>query len=258
MIGAAVAAAVIAPSTLRALPTRPNFRGAQLPFPGGAVALAVALLALGPLAVFDEVEAVQFLVFFAGVGVLGLMDDLLEGSGRGLRGHARAVLRGEFSTGALKAAGTVSLAFFAMAEITYRDGDLIRGALVLILMTNLFNLLDLRPGRSVKAFVLLGAGLLIAGHSEPIELIGPFAGPLLVLGLFDLRERCMLGDTGANLLGALAGAWVVFAYESTGEWIAVGILVALTIFGEFRSFSATIERLPPLRVLDSLGRKSDA
>ena len=75
-----------------------------------------------------------------------------------------------------------------------------------MLATNLFNLLDLRPGRSVKAFVLLGAGAdLGAWDLEPFKALGLFVGPVLVAGLYDLRERAMLGDTGSNLVGALAG-----------------------------------------------------
>ena len=80
-----------------------------------------------------------------------------------------------------------------------------------------------------------------------------------MLGFYDLRERCMLGDTGANLLGALAGHMARASRSGTaGEAVAAGVLLALTIFGEFRSFTASIERVPPLRALDSIGRRIDA
>ncbi len=93
-------------------------------------------------------------------------------------------------------------------ERTFGDQLLATG--VLVLATNLFNLLDLRPGRSVKAFVLLGAALMIGeGELHTFEHLGLFIGPLLVAGVFDLRERAMLGDTGSNLIGALAGLWLV-------------------------------------------------
>jgi UDP-GlcNAc:undecaprenyl-phosphate GlcNAc-1-phosphate transferase len=36
--------------------------------------------------------------------------------------------------------------------------------------------------------------------------------------------------------------------------IALGVVLVLTVYGELRSISATIERVPPLRWLDSLGR----
>ena len=123
---------------------------------------------------------------------------------------------------------------------------------MLVLATNVFNLLDLRPGRSTKAFVLLGAGL-TAGSADlrPLWALGLFAAPALVAGFYDLRERAMLGDTGANLLGALAGLWLVLTLSGTGQLVALGLLVAITLYGELRSISAFVERTPGLRELDS-------
>ena len=66
----------------------------------------------------------------------------------------------------------------------------------------------------------------------------------------------MLGDTGSNLVGALAGVAMLVTLGDTGRWIALAIVVALTIYGEFRSISKTIESIPPLRWIDSLGRVS--
>jgi UDP-GlcNAc:undecaprenyl-phosphate/decaprenyl-phosphate GlcNAc-1-phosphate transferase len=68
----------------------------------------------------------------------------------------------------------------------------------------------------------------------------------------------MLGDTGSNLLGAVAGLWLVLALDTAGQAVAAALMAALTIFGEFRSLTAAIDRVPPLRALDSLGRRSDA
>ena len=62
-------------------------------------------------------------MFLCGVGYLGLLDDLAGGSARGWRGHGLAVSRGELSTGAIKAVGTLALAAYAAA------GDAARAAL---------------------------------------------------------------------------------------------------------------------------------
>ena len=112
-------------------------------------------------------------------------------------------------------------------------------------------------GRSTKAFVLLGAGLAL-GSSElrPLWSLGLFAAPALVAGAYDLRERAMLGDTGANLLGALGGLWLVLTLSGTGQLVALAVLAAITVYGEVRSISALVERTPGLRYLDSLGRPS--
>jgi UDP-N-acetylmuramyl pentapeptide phosphotransferase/UDP-N-acetylglucosamine-1-phosphate transferase len=235
------------------------------------LALAAGLLALIPLALLHrlassslfEPEALPVAVYALGVLALGLVDDTLgrDGSGarpqRGWRGHGAAALRGELSTGVLKAAGSLGLALFAMSYLGLSNGRWLLAAGVLVLATNVFNLLDLRPGRSIKAFVLLGAGLTIGSSDlRPLWALGLFAAPALVAGLYDLRERAMLGDTGANLLGALAGLWLVLTLSGVGQLIALALLAAITVYGELRSISELVERIPLLRELDSWGRPS--
>jgi UDP-N-acetylmuramyl pentapeptide phosphotransferase/UDP-N-acetylglucosamine-1-phosphate transferase len=128
---------------------------------------------------------------------------------------------------------------------------------VLVLATNAFNLLDLRPGRSVKAFLVLGLVLTVATQiTEPLAALGLFIGPVLVCGFFDLRERAMLGDTGSNVVGALAGLWIVLTLGSGEQVVALVVLAIINIYGEFRSISTVIEKVPGLRHLDSLGRPS--
>ena len=80
------------------------------------------------------------------------------------------------------------------------------------------------------------------------------SGPALVLLPYDLRENAMLGDTGSNVLGAVAGFWLVLALGPTGEALALGVLALFTLYGEFRSISALVEGNALLRRLDSLGR----
>jgi UDP-N-acetylmuramyl pentapeptide phosphotransferase/UDP-N-acetylglucosamine-1-phosphate transferase len=271
-------AALIAPALLRALEaagqTKLNYRERPLPCPFGVLPLAAALAALIPLTLLAKLassevfhqEALPIALYALGVIALGLVDDTLaevrpgDGAGpahRGWRGHGAAALRGELSTGALKAVGSLGLALFAMSYLSLSDGRWLLAAGVLVLATNLFNLLDLRPGRSTKAFVLLGTGLTIGSMDlRPLWALGLFAAPALVAGAFDLRERAMLGDTGANLLGALAGLWLVLTLSGTGQLIALGLLAAITVLGELRSISALIERTPVLRELDSWGRPS--
>jgi len=267
---ALLSAWILAPAFLQTLSragrTRPNYRDRALPVPFGALVPAAALVALVPLTVIDRLgpseifqpELLPISVYALGVALLGLLDDLLgsDGGPRGWRGHGAALLRGELSTGVLKAAGSLGLALLAMSYLSLSDGRWLLGTAVLVLATNLFNLLDLRPGRSAKAFVLLGGGLTIGAGLRPLWALGLFAGPALVAGVYDLRERAMLGDTGANLLGALAGLWLVLTLSQTGQLIALLLLVALTVYGEISSISEFVERTPGLRELDSWGRPS--
>ncbi len=273
---ALASAAILAPAVLRALSagghTRPNYRSRLLPCPFGVLTLAAALVALIPLMLVEKLastevfhpEVLPIAVYALGVIALGLIDDTLaaersDESGRplqrGWRGHGAAVLRGEPSTGALKAAGSLGLALFTMSYLGLSNGRWLLAAAVLVLATNVFNLLDLRPGRSTKAFVLLGVGLGIgSGEVRPLWSLGLFVAPALVAGVYDLRERAMLGDTGANLLGALAGLWLVLTLSGTGQLVALALLAAITLYGELRSISALVERVPGLRELDSWGR----
>jgi UDP-N-acetylmuramyl pentapeptide phosphotransferase/UDP-N-acetylglucosamine-1-phosphate transferase len=275
---ALMTAALIAPALLRTLQagghTRLNYRGRPLPVPFGVLVLAAALIALVPLTLLEKLagsdvfhpETLPIAVYALGVIALGLIDDTLGDTGseeraghvrRGWRGHGAAVLRGELSTGALKAAGSLGLALFAMSYLSLSNWRWLLAAGVLVLATNVFNLLDLRPGRSAKAFVALGAALTIGSMDlRPLWALGLFAAPALVAGSYDLRERAMLGDTGANLLGALAGLWLVLTLSGTGQLIALLLLAAITLLGELRSISSLIERTPVLRELDSWGRPS--
>lgn len=283
---ALVSAAILAPAVLRTLAAgghiRANYRARLLPFPFGVLIVAAALIALIPLVLLERlagsevfhIEVLPIALYALGVATLGLIDDTLgedppgpsELSSRGLptrpaprgwRGHGRAALRGEFSTGALKAAGSLALALFAMSFEGLSEARWLLAVGVLVLATNAFNLLDLRPGRAIKAFVLLGAGLTLGSlDARPLWSLGLFAAPALVAGLYDLRERAMLGDTGANLLGALAGLWLVLTLSGTGQLVALGLLAAITVYGELRSISGFIERAPGLRTLDSWGRPS--
>jgi len=274
---ALAAALLLTPPILRHLQaggfTRENYRGVRLPFPGGIAIVAAGVLAVGlwtgleVIAKFDLPDTTSFLdlTYPLGVALLGLIDDLLAGASRGWRGHGRAVLRGEFSTGALKALGSLVLALYVLQGTGYGEGvgEYLLAVALLVLTTNLFNLLDLRPGRAAKAFLLLGVLLsVVAWHGRlpaelefiPLWMVGPLAAPILVVGFFDLKERTMLGDVGANVIGAVAGLWLISAFDTTGQLIALAVVLALTVYGEFRSLNALIERVPLLRQIDSIGR----
>jgi UDP-N-acetylmuramyl pentapeptide phosphotransferase/UDP-N-acetylglucosamine-1-phosphate transferase len=282
LIVSVIVAVLVVPPLVRALRDQgfvtKNYRDVPLPFPTGMAIPVAALLALIPLSLIQELADVTVfragaypaVTYVLGVALLGLIDDFV-GSGlfsaarleraanrdtpRGWRGHGRAILGGGFSTGAAKAAGSLGLALFALSGQHRSTEEYLVGAGVLVLATNLFNLLDLRPGRSAKVLILLGAALSLgAWDASGLWTVGLFVGPILVLLPFDLRERGMLGDTGSNAIGAVAGLWLVATLSTTGQAIALAVMAVVTVYGEFRSISALIERTPGLRQLDSLGR----
>jgi UDP-GlcNAc:undecaprenyl-phosphate/decaprenyl-phosphate GlcNAc-1-phosphate transferase len=249
--------------------SRENYRRRALAFPLGAVLATAALVALAPLAFLNDrgdlelldPELRRWMPYLLGVAFLGFLDDALgggevPGAPRGWRGHARALREGRLSTGAIKAIGALALAAYVVSGRGLESWRYLADVALLVLATNLFNLLDLRPGRAEKGLGLLGAGLCLGAWTVgPLELLGIFAGPVLVGVWFTLRERAMLGDTGSNLLGAIAGVWLLTTLGGDGRLAALAALLGLTIYGELRSISASVESIPPLRWLDSLGRE---
>lgn len=247
---------------------RENYRRTLLAFPLGAVLATAALVTLAPLAFLNdragidllEPELRRWLPYLLGVAFLGFLDDALgreeaPAAPRGWRGHWAALRAGSLSTGAIKAVGALALAAYVVSGRGLESWRYVADVALLILATNLFNLLDLRPGRAEKGLALLAVGLCLGAWTFfPLELLGIFAGPVLVGAWLTLGERAMLGDTGSNLIGAIAGVWLLTVLGPDGRLVALAIVAALTIYGEIRSISATIESVPPLRWLDSLGR----
>jgi UDP-GlcNAc:undecaprenyl-phosphate/decaprenyl-phosphate GlcNAc-1-phosphate transferase len=270
---ALAAALLLTPPILRHLQaegfTRENWRGVRLPFPGGIAIVAAAVLAVGACTAVATIAKLDLfelggpinLTYPLGVALLGLIDDLLAGSPRGWRGHGRAVLAGEFTTGAFKAVGSLALALYVLNGTVYEGiPEYLLAVALLVLTSNLFNLLDLRPGRAAKGFLLLGAAVSLLAWQGRFDsgvllwIVGPLAAPILVVGFYDLQERTMLGDVGANVIGAVAGLWLISAFDVTGQLIALAVVLAITAYGEFRSLNALIERTPLLREIDSIGR----
>jgi hypothetical protein len=160
------------------------------------------------------------------------------------------------SAGAVKVAG-IGAAAATAAALTRRGtgpGSLLDAVVTTGLVAgtaNLVNLLDLRPGRAAKAGVLAAAAT-VGGPAGGL-VAGPLGATLAVLPE-DLGERVMLGDCGANALGALIGLRLA---QLPGRASRTGLLagvVALTLASEKVSFTQVIEATPGLRELDRLGR----
>jgi UDP-GlcNAc:undecaprenyl-phosphate/decaprenyl-phosphate GlcNAc-1-phosphate transferase len=217
-------------------------------FPLGIVLLAVAGFAL-------TAGLNRWLVFLCGVAYLGLLDDLAGGPARGWRGHGLAVARGELSTGAIKALGTVAFAAYAAAGDGADGAAFLGEVLVLCFSAHLGNLLDTRPGRSEKALAMVAAVICLASWSlAPLEPIAPLVAAVALCSWLTLRERAMWGDTGASLIGGMIGVLLVTTLSPLGMGVVLVALIAISLYGEFRSLSAAIERVPLLDRLDSLGR----
>lgn len=246
---------------------RRNYREQKVPT-GGGVLIVVAVLVieagravLGALGLGDEpgLTLSRSLVLFAvfGFGFLGLLDDVLGGEEtQGFRGHLGALLRGRVTTGLVKLVGGAGVAVVLVATPGFASGRrLVVDAVLIALAANLGNLLDRAPGRVIKlagaAYVPLA---LVLGTGTVGVAIAPVMGAALGLLGPDLRERLMLGDTGANVIGATLGLGVVLGLGDTSRTSVLIVLIVLNVAAELVSFSTVIERVAPLRALDRLGR----
>lgn len=197
------------------------------------------------------------LVVVLGLGGLGLLDDLAgAGESGGFRGHLRELLHGRLTTGSLKLFGGAAVAVAAVyGPRTDTPGRLLADAALVALCANLANLFDRAPGRLLKV-VGLGFAALVATTGAPAELVAVAVtvGAGLALVVPDLREQVMVGDVGANVLGATLGVGLVVSTAPTTRTIALAVVAALNLASERVSFSTVIDRTAPLRALDRLGR----
>jgi UDP-N-acetylmuramyl pentapeptide phosphotransferase/UDP-N-acetylglucosamine-1-phosphate transferase len=245
---------------------RENYRGHVLPTAAGILIVIGVLVVeagravLGALGLGDEpgLTVDRSLVLFAvfAFGLLGFVDDVLgDASARGFRGHVGALAHGRITTGFLKLFGGAAVAVVLVATPGFASGRrLLVDAVLIALAANLGNLLDRAPGRTLKfglvAYVPLA---LVLGTGAAGVAIAPAMGAALALLPDDLSERVMLGDTGANVVGAVLGLGVVLGRGETTRVTALVIVVVLTIVAEVSSFSRIIDRVRPLRWFDRLG-----
>lgn len=259
---------------------RENVRGLSVPTAGGLVLV---------LACFVPVAAVQLawlarwtgvpielrlgwqptLVAVLGFGLLGLVDDLIGDHGsRGFSGHLRSLASGTLTTGALKLIGGGVVAFIATVQtgvLVELGWQLVVDVALVALAANLANLFDRAPGRLTKVAVIAAVVLVAVGPWSVVEgdgLRSPPVAALFVVGsavgllVPELREQIMLGDTGANAVGAALGLGVVMALDEHARVGVMVVLLVLNLVSERISFSRVIGSTPGLSHLDRWGRAS--
>ena len=276
---------------------RTNFHGATVSLRGG-VAMAGAAVASAAVAsaLSDQPRAaLGGVVASLGGGLAGYIDDVDQGAhdggkvAKGLKGHLGALAHGQVTTGVIKIAGIGASALAASAlvgskatSVGGKVADLALNTVLIAGTANLANLLDLRPGRALKATVLVAtplsyfscaaaktpawetSGAPSATPAAPASASGASAQRLLASGLNaaaitalveDLQETTMLGDTGANAAGALLGT----SLAANDSWkLRLGTtlgVVGLILASEKVSFSKVIAANPALNWLDQLWRR---
>ena len=249
---------------------RTNFHGRTVTLAGGPALAAGATLGAA-LGAPSAAAAAAALTAGAAAGAVGFYDDVVgnrpeQKAAKGFKGHLGALREGRVTSGLVKIGG-VGVAGLAAAALLAADrggktrgrggavratADVLLGAGVIAGTANLVNLLDLRPGRALKAGALIGAPLTLGrGGGVAAGTLGASAALLPA----DLGEDIMLGDAGANALGALLGVALVGKTGTTGRAVALAVLAGLTAASERVSFTKVIQDTPWLRRLDELGRQ---
>lgn len=259
---------------------RTNFHGVTVSLRGG-VAMAGAAVASAAVAsaLSDQPRAaLGGVVASLGGAVAGYIDDVDQGAhdgdkvAKGLKGHLGALAHGQVTTGVIKIAGIGASALAASAlvgskatSVGGKVSDLALNTVLIAGTANLANLLDLRPGRALKATVLVATPLSYFSCAAAKTPASPASAQrLLASGLNaaaitalveDLQETTMLGDTGANAAGALLGT----SLAANDSWkLRLGTtlsVVGLILASEKVSFSKVIAANPALNWLDQLWRR---
>lgn len=246
---------------------RVNVRGRRVPavlgeglILGGAIGLAC--LAIATSAGWDTGTSLPMIgavgVLLAVMGAAGSWDDHRgDERPRGFAGHLGALRSGQVTGGLIKLALGGVAGLVAGAILT--GGDLpstLRAGCTIALYANLINLLDRAPGRALKAAGVVWLPLLWAAWGSWAVTGAPVLGAAAALTADDLKERGMLGDAGANPLGATLGLGLFVASGELVGWMIVAVLAGLNLASERWSFSAIIEGNPFLKRLDAAGRES--
>ncbi|GAA4589148.1 UDP-N-acetylmuramyl pentapeptide phosphotransferase/UDP-N-acetylglucosamine-1-phosphate transferase [Actinoplanes octamycinicus] len=242
---------------------RTNFHGRTVTLAGGPALAAGTTVGAAAGAPTGRLAAA---VVTAGAvsGAVGLYDDIVgnrpeQKTAKGFAGHLGALREGRVTSGLVKIGGVGAAGLVASALIGSRRAgrfgrgvDVLLGAGVIAGSANLLNLLDLRPGRAIKAGLIVGAPLAVGRNAS---MTAGTLGASAALLPADLNEEIMLGDSGANALGALLGVAFTARTGTLGRLAALAALASLTAASEKVSFTKVIQDTPWLRHLDELGRR---
>jgi len=232
-----------------------NYRGRRVSLVAGpAAALAGGLLVRLPRA--WPLAAI--------VAAPGRYDDLVsqrasQRTDKGLLGHLRALRAGRVTSGCVKAAVLPTAGLLAVlpsrGQSQAQPARMVTGALLVAGCANAVNLLDVVPGRALKSVLGVLAVTTLAGKGAGRAAAARLGLVVAVALPLDLAERTMLGDCGANSLGALLGLCLAADPRGRVRIVSLACSVTLIVVAERVSLSALVARQPVLARIDGCGRQ---
>lgn len=239
---------------------RENYRGDMIPVGLGLVfipTLVINSIILIYSNIVPEKIIMIYMLLFASIAMsfVGIIDDSLGNRGvTGLIGHFKVLFKGSLTTGAFKAllGGFVGLTL--AVTLSKSIPNIIVATLVVALSTNMMNLFDLRPGRAIKAYVILAIIIFLASAKFNREVMMLIVPAVLAYFYFDLRALTMMGDAGSNVLGVSIGVFIVSSFDLPVQLVSLVLLVAIHVLTEKFSLTKIIENNKFLNYVDKLGR----
>ena len=189
-------------------------------------------------------------MFFAGA-----LDDLIGNRNvSGLKGHFKSLFKGELTTGGFKALFGGFVGLVVSVCISSSIVDIIANTLIIALSTNLMNLFDLRPGRAIKAYlvIMIPIYITLTGYTKVFPLL--ILPNVLAYFNTDLKARGMMGDTGSNVLGISIGVLMALGYGIKVRLAWLVFLILMHLITEKFSLTKIIEKNRVLKFIDNLGR----
>ncbi|MGE5405062.1 MAG: hypothetical protein ACM3PP_08985 [Candidatus Saccharibacteria bacterium] len=237
---------------------RKNYRQDDVPVAAGLTFPATVMVCLAAIylsGAYKETPYNLYLVAIITMSFLGFVDDMLgQRDTLGLKGHfSKLLFEHQLTTGGLKALGGSLVAGYVALFYSKSIPEFILNAVLIGLFTNSMNLFDLRPGRCVKAFLIVFIPLIFTIKTDLLIFI-PLLGAVLAYFRYDLRALVMMGDTGSNVLGVTLGIMAVYGLGMWPRLALLAVLVVLHIYTEKYSLTKTIEKYKALNAIDRLGR----
>lgn len=236
-----------------------NYKKEKIPICMGLLFIFVQVICLSIIFIITESVnnyIVYYLFIFILMGFVGLVDDLIgDNEVKGLKGHILSFLKGDPTTGGIKAGiGFLSALFYSII-FSRNLIEIVINTLVIALFTNLINLFDLRPGRAIKVFIIFSIILFFTAMIKEYNFIlYSFYGILIMYFPLDLKARAMMGDVGSNVMGLTLGIYCVHTHNIIIKLIYLFFLILIHLIAEKFSFSKIINNNNILKFLDNLGR----
>lgn len=238
---------------------RQNYKGEGIPISMGLsfVFIQVISLSITSLIIEDNINyTIYYLFSFILIGLVGLLDDLIGDTNiKGFKGHIKSFFKGNLTTGGIKAGIGFFVALVISILLSKGIVEIVVNTFIIALFTNLINLFDLRPGRSIKVFIIISIIMIVLSITKDYNFFFySFYGILMVYFPLDLKAKAMMGDVGSNTLGITLGVYCVYSHSLPIKITYILFLLVIHILAEKLSFSDIIDNNKILKFIDNLGR----